>query len=364
MTPAKLAFGVEFEMLLKPRRALVSQLNEIYRVEGLANIAPVSTDWATGLEIVKQAQLDAEDSEVAKYNAKAYRDAFRGLAISSNEQWETEIEKLFKALNRYYYIKLTTGCSMHIHVSPAANPNADNELWSTQELAAVMKALSYYDEAITKIMPADRKENPYALSNMNEIIAPDLNALYRNVEETSWKPLFDHYSKALRSRILKSRAFLIMGAKRGASWNFEHITDPCGTVEFRRCPGVDNSEDAKHWINFTLGFIYQAAKANFDWNTVAGQREHPSVADLSAFVEQGIQGLESTCRALGRIVENNDRPSVYTAEETSKRIQRAERRTSQYSDTVPRVVKATIGIALLVSRIVLDAIAPLGKADR
>lgn len=59
-----------------------------------------------------------------------------------------------------------------------------------------------------------------------------------------------------------------------------------------------------HWVNFTIGFLYQATKTNFNWAAHAAEKKHPSVGDLSRFVHDGVNGLEPTCSALGPIVED------------------------------------------------------------
>lgn len=124
-----------------------------------------------------------------------------------------------------------------------------------------MKAISYYDEPINKVMPAVRKDNTYAKSNMQVKISSTINKLYSPVVMTFWRPLFDYYDERIPSHLMKSHAFPTMGGNRLASWNFEHIEGPCGTIEFRRSPGCDTVRKAKHWTAFTLGFVYQASKA-------------------------------------------------------------------------------------------------------
>ena len=194
-----------------------------------------------------------------------------------------------------------------------------------------MKALSYYDQPITKVMPAERKQNPYAMSNMT---LANLSKYYAAVEKNSWKPLFDYYDGQLKSAILARNAHAIMGGDRLASWNFEHITDQCGTIEFRRSPGCDNVAKAKHWVNFTLGFVYHAAKGGVDWSVHQNEKKHPSVADLSAFVTRGVNLLEPGCSALGPIAEDKSAATVFNAAETARKKAEMARRASPYAESV------------------------------
>lgn len=87
MTTAKLAFGLEMEMLLKPKsKAMKQALQRIYAAWNLADIASTSSDWATGFAIVRNRELSAQNDEngmtvaekqTAKANADKYRAAFR-----------------------------------------------------------------------------------------------------------------------------------------------------------------------------------------------------------------------------------------------------------------------------------------------
>lgn len=89
---AKLAFGIEIELLLKPKGPFLAQLDQIYKKQDLGKLAPGSKDWATGLEVVKNAQAVSEDpaqkktdaqKQAAKAAAEKFRGAFRGLFAST-----------------------------------------------------------------------------------------------------------------------------------------------------------------------------------------------------------------------------------------------------------------------------------------
>ncbi|KAK7710323.1 hypothetical protein SLS64_005908 [Diaporthe eres] len=381
---AKLAFGIEIELLLKPKKDFLAQLDKIYKSQELGKLAPGSKDWATGLEVAKKAQAVSEDpaqrktdaqKQAAKATAEKFRGAFRNLfartlsaqgfpaalkssdftewsvvdeptldeipgycrvefvsrTIASDDAWQMEFDQLYGFLNEYCDVSRTTGCSTHVHVSPSAKPKGKEDKWSHLDLRSIMKALSYYDQPITKVMPAERKQNPYAMSNMT---LPKLSNYYAVVEKNSWKPLFDFYDVSLKSAILARNAHATMGGDRLASWNFEHITDQCGTIEFRRSPGCDNVTKAKHWVNFTLGFVYHAAKGGVDWSVHQNEKKHPSVADLKAFVTRGVSLLEPGCSALGPIAEDKSAPTVFNAAETARKKAEKLRRASPYAESV------------------------------
>lgn len=121
----------------------------------------------------------------------------------------------------------------------------------------------------------------------------------------------------MKHGIDRRRAHVIMGGCRYVSWNFEHITDPCGTIEFRRSPGVGTPGSARHWASFALGFMFAAAfQANIDWSQIAATNTHPPVESLASFIESGIKGLEATCHdALRSVKEDHSEPRRWTSDE-------------------------------------------------
>jgi hypothetical protein len=127
-------------------------------------------------------------------------------------------------------------------------------------------------------------------------------------------------------------AHTTIGGDRLASWNFEHITDQCVTIEFRRSPGCDTVAKAKHWVNFTLGFVYNAARAGVDWKAHQNEK-HPSVADLSAFVTTGVKLLEPSCSALLPISEDTSPATVFNAAETARKKAKMAQRASPYTES-------------------------------
>lgn len=256
--------------------------------------------------------------------------------------WQREIDQLYKGIKKHCDIKLTTGCSMHVHVSPSAKPRGSEDKWSAAQLRSILKAISYFDNPITKIMPAERKENPYAMSNMlsDDVFraTPALKKAYLAVAKDTWKPLFDIYDAKIKSNLMRGQSHVIMGSCRILSWNFEHIAASCGTVEFRRSPGVSSAAKAKHWARFTLGFIAAAAIGPQDpnfWNTRGKAKSHPTVQSLDMFVQDGMKKLEPQSQGvLGPLQEINDPPTVFPAAQVAKKKALLVARTSPYAEKV------------------------------
>ncbi|KAI0104179.1 putative amidoligase enzyme-domain-containing protein [Nemania sp. FL0031] len=326
----ELLFGIEMEMLVKPKDKLISHLNgsdwdntltSASRDESRKNanrfllrqaIADMLTDEGT------PATLHAEDysawtvadertlDEVDGY----WRIEFISNVLSSMEPWSQTIENFFDALHAFCDITLTRGCSMHIHVSPSRTGETP---YTLQQLQRLMKGISFYDDAITRIMPPDRKDNQWAESSFQGPHAlSNLKTAYESVPSASWKPLFSIFDKVK----LKPMAYICLGENRSVSWNFANVMAACGTVEFRRPPGVKTAKEARFWAAFTLGFVRNSLDT--DWAPFNSVVSYLNVKDLENFIRTGALTLGSiTLESLGQIPieENKSLPTVYSASE-------------------------------------------------
>ncbi|RYP76041.1 hypothetical protein DL769_003698 [Monosporascus sp. CRB-8-3] len=234
-------------------------------------------------------------------------------AMTTSEPWQQEVNDVFRTLTRNYDILLTKGCSMHVHVSPRLTPEIR---YTMPQLRGILKAIAYYDQSITKIMPADRKNNEWAMSNF---LAPNtLKAVkdaYAAVPRAGWVPLFALYDKI---RMVQNIHRELHGSDRYMSWNFSNVTDECGTIEFRRPPGVDSAVKARHWAGFALAFIAQGMAT--DWRDMSSTslKFHVPVPYLARFVDSGEKRLESASRGALKyqaVVEDTRPATVYSVRE-------------------------------------------------
>lgn len=207
--------------------------------------------------------------------------------LDSNKNWTGEIEAVFEVLERHCHTRLTPGCSMHVHVSP---DNAGDSRYTLNQLKGIMKAVFYFDDALTRIMPADRKVNEWAKSNVRAKETKDaLKNAYAVIPQKSWTPLF----KLIDSIKFPQLVHPQFGSDRYMSWNFGNVTDSCGTVEFRRPPGVDSVGKAKHWAAITLAFVSEPIST--DWSIVISPKSYPSVTELQQYICIGAQSLARPC---------------------------------------------------------------------
>ena len=90
---------------------------------------------------------------------------------------------------------------MHVHVAPLFNPSGKFKL---HQLKQIMKAVAYYDQPITDIMPPERKYNDWAMSNWQGKTAPaHFQKAYQSVNEDLGRAIQDHRQDRARKQFLQ-----------------------------------------------------------------------------------------------------------------------------------------------------------------
>jgi hypothetical protein len=219
--------------------------------------------------------------------------------------WSEDLNNIFTTLDSAFDIEVNVACSMHIHMRPVGG-------WHGTDIRSLFKALGVFDDAITRIMPASRKQNPWARSNFN-VIPPFVSAvpkkLYSPPELTgAEEELVTFFSKMKSSKKSWAHLFRYIDDKvettedtehladtRGVSMNFKSVNADCETVEFRRPPGVAEAKEARKWVAFALGFVSAALDPTLpNWDTQwSSNKNDATVADLQKFVGSGLGRLAS-----------------------------------------------------------------------
>ena len=329
MALSNLCFGVELELLLSPRN--IPEHTE-FRKTLLANgwkdhqtSAPTRSFGAretnrialrqaiverlqaeAGIPAQTQDDFNRYDAWTVSGEALDEPSSYWGAEITSrilttDEDWQAELGKVFGILSKYCRILLTWDCSMHVHVSPDRLRS-----FSDAELQGLCKGLCYLDEATTAALPGERKENHWAPRNLkvqgDGIFFQDLKVIqktYEDVPTGSWGPLFRLLDTIQAVDVCKT----IQHNNKAAGWNFLNIctSDGHGTVEFRRPPGADSARKAIHWTAIVLGLFSESLA--FDWSSGGfdDKFSQPGVEDLRKFVASGLQKLGSNCE--GALVE-------------------------------------------------------------
>lgn len=261
---------------------------------------------------------------------------------SGDASWPTDLETIFRTLDANYHILLTKGCSMHVHVAPKAKDEQapSGSQWTRSDLCLVIKATGVFDDAIMKIMPADRKNNVWARSNFRRLTDPTTNKVkgpsneklrnaFERVPNDGWRPFFDIIDKPkgrLTQALLRE---LEMAQDREVSMNFSTISS-YGTVEFRRPPGVNTSADAQKWAAFAVAFVCASFNPEWDHGSWATVNRHATVKDLQSFIRSGIQllGWPQWILDPNTLVENTSPkqpPEYHHAEEIKRKLAKAEK---------------------------------------
>ncbi|KAK3898274.1 hypothetical protein C8A05DRAFT_38138 [Staphylotrichum tortipilum] len=235
---------------------------------------------------------------------------------SDNDVWLSEVDKVFTTIDKICDIRLTRGCSMHVHARPL-------EGWDMQKVRRLMRAIAVFDHAITAVMPADRKDNPWARSNFHDSIAmtgapkPDnsgfkktgteahpanvtLKAYFNRVETKTWKPLFQYFDS------IKTPGSI--GGKMGRD-------------------RVSTSKDAKRWTALAVYLVAACLKEDFKpWEP---RKVHATLRQFHEFLQRGrkMVGWEHMFSPTEAFPENTSPATPYMAwelQEVKRNLDKAE----------------------------------------
>jgi hypothetical protein len=241
---------------------------------------------------------------------------------------------MFSILSRYCDIEPSTDCSTHVHVSPhnsrAFDPD-ESLKFDIDQLKRIIKGVIYYDAQLTMIMPADRKNSRWALSNVENTAGWE--TAYKNVGTTTWAPLFG----ALDRHTDKSQLLHVVAAERYLSWNFQNVPKACGTIEFRRPPAARTAAQAKHWIAVALGYLTHSMALQ-DWSVVKPTKTYPLVKDLSKAVSSGVRAVgQNSVGALGSMLHIRDPARPLTPQEVAEVERKKREKRNKESSFVEKV---------------------------
>ncbi|KAK2757257.1 hypothetical protein FQN54_004771 [Arachnomyces sp. PD_36] len=326
--PVTLQFGIEMEFLLKPKPIMSQTLRDY----GFKNEIPTRSQdtedtkdqnnnrtaiRASLVKLLRAAEIPATlnpgdyqqwtpvDERSLDERPGFWRCEIVSRILDTGTNWQDEIDQVFDTLTENCEILLTPGCSMHVHVTPNTGK------FNIDQIKRILKGVIYYDTPMTRIMPADRKKNIWAQSNV-EVCRPWRDACLQ-VSQKKWAPLFDDIEKHKMMQHIVHATL-----DRHVAWNFQNLTGACGTIEFRRPPGVKSSADVKHWAAVALGFVTNAMVIQ-DWNTVRSTGTYPSSNDLRSAITGGAQRLGPSLQgALGSMADVNDPPTVLSSQELAR----------------------------------------------
>ncbi|KAK4153474.1 putative amidoligase [Chaetomidium leptoderma] len=185
-------FGIEMEIYLKPKTSTVKSRLESQgwtsgtpltpkernknRVAMLNTVAFTLVKDAALTAIVPDPELEnaytewqikGDSSLVEEPESEYYGVEMISPIMSATEpQWIAHLDIMFLALAGAFHLHVNPACSTHIHMQPVGG-------WKVADVRSLFKATAVFDDAITKIMPAPRKQTPWARSSFREITAFD-----------------------------------------------------------------------------------------------------------------------------------------------------------------------------------------------
>ncbi|KAK3377623.1 hypothetical protein B0H63DRAFT_511853 [Podospora didyma] len=244
----------------------------------------------------KDVKPELDDPEPAQLLAKAVPNNFvEWTVVDDNSITELNVseyvtifilETLFRELDEICYVNLSTGGSMHVHLSPTTTK--EDMLFTTKQMAKIVKATAYFDNAITASVSHIRKLNPWCYSSFTRqkamekaIGAKDqwqYQLMLKHAETTSkgWDPVFSAIDQKIRRDLDK---YLVFGF--------------LGVIGMCRPPGVNTESAASGWAAFALGFM-AATLWTDNWVSVGTEyatNTHPRIPKLRAFIRSGLEFL-------------------------------------------------------------------------
>ncbi|KAI5458293.1 hypothetical protein BGZ63DRAFT_407578 [Mariannaea sp. PMI_226] len=320
-----LSFGIEIELLIRPKP--LPKMRDYLTRFGWGNQDTKKLALRRALaKLITQASIACdvthhEQGGVTIYDAWTVADepaldqppGYYGLefisrVLDTTTHWVFEISTVFRVIHQYCDILVSSGCSTHVHMSPMLPRK-----FTRNDVIKVMMAAAYFDDPITRMMPPDRKDNEWAKSNFlpHKAVADEIWTAYSQVSVRTWGHMFQVCQKAVLElkpdSMWQKIASLQIFRDKYLAWNIKPLQD-CGTIEFRRPPGVSNAQDACHWVAFSLGFMSSALSTSLD--SARSRTTIPVVPEAKRYIENGLRifGRESLAALRPELMVEDRRP--------------------------------------------------------
>ncbi|KAJ5263717.1 amidoligase enzyme-domain-containing protein [Penicillium angulare] len=162
--------------------------------------------------------------------------------LSYNKQgdWRDDVRELLRSVRKICRIESNSSCGLHVHISPP-----DGTSWDLDSLKSICRSIFYFEGAINAILPANRRNNEYAASNLCEnsrLRGNDLGKCLRTIDDCQ--------------NNVDIADLMNDNGKRYFAWNFTNLYyGGKSTVEFRQAPEVSDESECLPWIEFVVLFI-------------------------------------------------------------------------------------------------------------
>ncbi|KAK3379114.1 hypothetical protein B0T24DRAFT_589708 [Lasiosphaeria ovina] len=217
----------------------------------------------------------------------------------ASEHWQDQLRDVYKAVNRYFDIKVTNGCSHHVHITPGTRD--EFPFYDAHQVGMILRSDFYWEKPLYNLLPKERKKSVWAMA-ITDAEAKLKNAVEMVEDNTKpnikWKDFFAHISKR-EEQGLKEVVKLGFGIKhslggvhyeRYLSTNYTNVLEGCGTIEFRRQGHAHDYNTAVRQIVLALA-QHMAALYVVNWDAVGNTKAVPHDDDYVRDLLAGMQLL-------------------------------------------------------------------------
>ena len=170
---------------------------------------------------------------------------------------------MWEYLELNYEITANNSCGTHVHISLS-------EGYSLQNLKQVAQSIIHFEPAFEPLLPEDRRANEYAKSNWMD----NPNFAYSKLSRGDSIKLIEECT-TMRDLVL----LMNPNHDKMFGWNFLYLlSDPKGTVEFRRGAASTSVRNVFMWVELAMSFIQASVRIGLPENlakiprTVGGLR--------------------------------------------------------------------------------------------
>jgi Putative amidoligase enzyme len=174
-------------------------------------------------------------------------------------------------LKENFYIEANDSCGTHVHISLS-------EGYTLKNLKSVAQTIIHFEPSLEALLPENRRGNEYSRSNWID----NPNFAYKKLSRAQSIDVIEQCS-TIREVVL----LMNPNHDKMFGWNFLYLlSDPKGTIEFRRGAASTTVTDVFMWVELAMSFIQAAIRIGVPENlqkiprTVGGLQWFIKKADL------------------------------------------------------------------------------------
>ncbi|KAF7549500.1 hypothetical protein G7046_g8334 [Stylonectria norvegica] len=220
--------------------------------------------------------------------------------LVADDTWSLILDKFWTTLLHDFDLRMDSTYGFHVHVS------FRDGVFSTSQLRNVAKAIALWEPATSRCTPLSRQDAVTAFCQSN-LHAPGLQSLFRQYGPL--RGLVASYS--LIDGLSRDDLIDFVCPGKHFAWNLlPSKSGRSGSIEFRRPPGVVTAKKAKHWVAFTMCFVWMAIRfdtelfiAKFQGATNFQEINHP---DFQSQLLEAAREIGEDGRLDPRLLQQDD----------------------------------------------------------